>query len=327
MSGDRVDELDQQGEVLAAMMFQIILIVAFWLSVAALALWLIQRVTLSGATRRRAFDDLDEEARTAAILQTDDMGFLSRWLFLAGYRNELAVVWFLGWTALTIVLGVMAIIGLYVSGLYGLMVASAASVPGGVGEVFLPAVYAAPWLVMLLVAGLPTLLVYQARQRRIESVERDLPLSLELLSTLSEAGLGFDRALSRIQETRLAERPLALELRSYQADLLAGRTRVQSLRRFSDRVQMPVVATFVSALVQAEQLGMGIAAVLRRQADDIRDRRRERANAFALSLPVKRVIPLVVCFLPGLFVWVLGPFFVQLFQLADTFTSVRSLVP
>jgi tight adherence protein C len=120
---------------------------------------------------------------------------------------------------------------------------------------------------------------------------------------------------------------LALELRSYQADLLSGRTRVQSLRRLSDRLQMPVVATFVSALVQAEQLGMGIAAVLRRQADDIRDRRRERANAFALSLPVKRVIPLVVCFLPGLFVWVLGPFFVQLFQLADTFTRVRSLGP
>lgn len=309
------------------MMREIGFIMIFWLSVAVAALWLIQRVMLSGVTRRRAFDEFDEEARATAILQTDEMGLVRRWLFLAGYRHELAVVWFLGWTALSISLGALTIAALYLTGLYQLMVVSAATVPGGVGEVFLPAVYAAPWLVMLLVAGLPTLLVYQARKGRIESAERDLPLSLELLSTLSEAGLGFDGALSRIQETRLAERPLALELRSYQADLLAGRTRVQSLRRFSDRLQMPIVATFVSALVQAEQLGMGIAAVLRRQADDIRDRRRERANAFALSLPVKRVIPLVVCFLPGLFVWVLGPFFVQLFQLADTFTQVRSLVP
>jgi tight adherence protein C len=207
------------------------------------------------------------------------------------------------------------------------MVVGAAGVPGGVGEVFLPGVYAAPWLAMLLVAALPALVVHQTRKQRIESVERDLPLTLELLSTLSEAGLAFDAALSRIHETRLAARPLALELRTYQADLLAGRTRVQSLRRLSDRLAMPVVATFVSALVQAEQLGMGIAAVLRRQADDLRDRRRERANAFAMSLPVKRVVPLVVCFLPGLFVWTLGPFFVQLFQLADTFTQVRSIVP
>jgi len=160
---------------------------------------------------------------------------------------------------------------------------------------------------------------------RVEAVELDLPLTLELLSTMSEAGLGFDAALLRLAETRLAERPLAQEFRSYQADMLAGRPRVQCLRRLSDRLRMPVVATFVSALVQAEQLGMGIAQVLRRQADDVRERRRERANAFALSLPVKRVIPLVVCFLPGLFVWTMGPFFVQLFQLADTFTRVRDL--
>jgi tight adherence protein C len=180
---------------------------------------------------------------------------------------------------------------------------------------------------LLLTSAFPPLAVYQARRRRMESVEQDLPLTLELLATLSEAGLGFDGALLRIHETRLAERPLAQEFHSYQADLLAGRPRVQCLRRLSDRLRMPVVATFVSALVQAEQLGMGISQVLRRQADDVRDRRRERANAFALSLPVKRVVPLVVCFLPGLFVWTLGPFFVQLFQLADTFTRVRGFGP
>jgi tight adherence protein C len=76
----------------------------------------------------------------------------------------------------------------------------------------------------------------------------------------------------------------------------------------------------VSALVQAEQMGMGIAKVLRNQADDIRARRRERAIAFANALPVKRLFPLVICFLPGLFVWTLGPAFVQLFKMAEAFT-------
>ena len=70
-------------------------------------------------------------------------------------------------------------------------------------------------------------------------------------------------------------------------------------------------------LVQAEQLGTGIAQVIRRQADDLRKRRRERANAFAASLAVKRMFPLVLCFLPGLFVWTLGPVFTQLFIMAD----------
>ena len=77
-------------------------------------------------------------------------------------------------------------------------------------------------------------------------------------------------------------------------------------------------------MVQAEQLGMGIARVLRQQAEDVRNRRRERAIAFANSLPVKRVIPLVICFLPGLFVWTLGPAFVQLFKIADSFIQVQN---
>ena len=59
----------------------------------------------------------------------------------------------------------------------------------------------------------------------------------------------------------------------------------------------------VAALAQAEQLGAGIAEALHRQAADLRDRRRERANAFAMALPVKRMFPLVICFMPGIFVW------------------------
>ncbi len=309
------------------MLLQLTLIALCWFAAAGGAVWLVRRVWLSADTRRRAFAGLDAEAQAAALLQTDELGLLRRWLFLAGYRAESAVAWLLLASALTMSLGGLATAACFVSGLYTAMVQAAAGVPGGVGEVFLPAVYAAPWLLLILTGALPLLVVHRTRQRRIEAVERDLPLTLELLSTLSEAGLGFDAALLRIYETRLAERPLAQEFRTYQADLLAGRPRIQCLRRLSDRLGMPVVATFVSALVQAEQLGMGIAQVLRRQADDVRDRRRERANAFALSLPVKRVIPLVVCFLPGLFVWTLGPFFVQLFQLADTFARVRSFGP
>ena len=122
----------------------------------------------------------------------------------------------------------------------------------------------------------------------------------------------------------MEDRPLAREFRTYQSDLLAGRTRVESLRRLARRLDVSSVTILVSALVQAEQLGSGISEALRRQADDLRDRRRERANAFAMALSVKRMIPLVVCFMPGIFVWTVGPALTRLFQLADTFMRVRN---
>ncbi len=141
-------------------------------------------------------------------------------------------------------------------------------------------------------------------------VEQDLPIALELLSTLSEAGLGFDAALTHILESAVEDRPLAREFRTYQADLLAGRSRVEALRRLASRLEVSSTTILVAALAQAEQLGAGIAEALHRQAADLRDRRRERASAFAMALPVKRMFPLVICFMPGIFVWTLGPFFV-----------------
>ena len=81
----------------------------------------------------------------------------------------------------------------------------------------------------------------------------------------------------------------------------------------------------VSSLVQAEQLGMGLANVLRRMAEDMRHRRREKANAFAASLPVKLMLPLIACFLPGVFIWTLGPIFTHFFKLADSIIQTSTL--
>lgn len=252
-------------------------------------------------------------------------GWLGRWLYRAGFRDPRAAAIFLVAAGVSMTAGWGVALGFILSGLQTVMEQNVVLVPGGVGETFLPVVWLAPWLLLLMLAAAPWLVVRRARQQRIELVEQDLPLALELLSTLSEAGLGFDTALTRILKTRLAGRPLAEDLRMFQADLLAGRARTESLRRLSDRLDIPSVSIFVSSLVQAEQMGMGISRVLRQQADDVRARRRERAIAFANALPVKRVIPLVVCFLPGLFVWTLGPAFVELFKMVDAFIQVRSL--
>jgi tight adherence protein C len=264
------------------------------------------------------------EALGSQVTSPAMRGALSRWLYRAGFRHPRAAPTFVVSAALSMAVGWGVALGFVLSGLQTAMERNIVLVPGGVGETFLPVVWLAPWLLLLMIAGAPWLIVRRARRLRVELVEQDLPLALELLSTLSEAGLGFDTALTRILKTRLAGRPLAEDFRMFQADLLAGRARAESLRRLSDRLDIPSVSIFVSALVQAEQLGMGISRVLRQQAEDVRARRRERAIAFANALPVKRVVPLVVCFLPGLFVWTLGPAFVQLFKMVDTFLQTRN---
>ncbi len=250
---------------------------------------------------------------------------LDLWLLRAGFRAPWAARAFVAATALAAVAGVAACWTAESAGLHNLLLEAAVRVPGGVGEIFAPAALALPWVLLTGLSLAPWLWVRRCRRRRVVQLEQDLPLALELFATLSEAGLGFDAAAQRLVESQPASRPFYRELLTYQADVLAGRTRVDSLRRLAQRNDVPALNIFCSALVQAEMLGMGIAAVLRRQADDLRDRRQQRATAFAMALPVKRLVPMVVCFLPGLFVWTLGPFFVQLFQLADTVLRTRGL--
>ncbi len=250
-------------------------------------------------------------------------GLLRRWLFLAGYRQPIAPTAFVATMLLAVGLGIAAAVAVLSSGVTQELFKTMAAFPPPLGDLVLPMVYLAPWTVLLILVLLPWMLVRRARRQRVEKVEQDLPISLELLATLSEAGLGFDAALARVLDSVMHDRPLAREFRSYQSDLLAGRTRVESLRRLSRRLEVSSVAILVSALVQAEQLGSGIAQALRRQADDLRDRRRERANAFAMALSVKRMFPLVVCFMPGIFVWTVGPAMTQLFQRADIIMRIR----
>ena len=283
--------------------------------------WLLRR-----RTREHWLENVlhSEQQADSLALGADARHGLVRWLALAGFRSSPSAPLYVTCTLVCLVAGVFLAAGLQISGIQNAMERSLGGVPGGVGEAFLPAAWAAPWLIPVLFACLPFLFVRRARRQRVELVEQDLPLVLELLSTLSEAGLGFDAALGRILNTRLAGRPLAGELRTFQADLLAGRSRIESLRRLSSRLEVPSVSVTVSALAQAEQLGMGIARVLRQQADDVRARRREKVIAFANTLATKRVIPMVICFLPGLFVWTLGPAFVQLFKMVETFIQIRS---
>ena len=107
------------------------------------------------------------------------------------------------------------------------------------------------------------------------------------------------------------------EWRQFQREITAGQSRVTALRAVALRCHVIPVSTAVSALVQAEIQGASIARMLSQQAEDVRLRRRDQVLLQAQALPVKLVFPLMICFLPGIFLITLGPAFLEFVRMAD----------
>lgn len=273
----------------------------------------------------RMFEETDAEELQVLAPAEDSYGFLRSWLFRAGFRGPSAVPIFMAATSLSIAIGLLIATYVIASGLTAQGAAAVSLVPGGLSDILLPFVHLAPWMGLALLSSMPIMVVRAARRRRVTQVEQDLPITLELLATLSEAGMGFDGALQRVLQAQPGSRPLVQEFRILQMEILAGRPRIQCLRRLSWRLDVMALSVFVSALVQTEQVGAGVSDVLRRQAEDLRARRRENALTQAASLPVKLLFPLVVCFLPGILVATLGPTFFQIFQFLDNISRTGGL--
>jgi pilus assembly protein TadC len=302
------------------------LLIGAWLVALGLFVLGVRRLFSRRQIERRVF--ATPEATSGSHRESyEDRGWLGRWLYLAGYRSRFASGSFIVLTLAATLLGLGLALILWSTGVIPRILDTLAAFPGGVGDILLPLIYLAPWLLAVALACLPWLFVRQVRRKRVERIEQDLPLTLELLAMLGESGLGFDAALDRVLQSQNPDRPLVRELRGFQLDTLAGRPRVECFRRLARRTEIAALNIFVSALVQAEQVGAGVAAVLRRQADDLRDRRREDAMALAMAMPVKRLFPMMICFLPGIFVATLGPTFYQFFQYAETIVQLRDYGP
>jgi tight adherence protein C len=149
-------------------------------------------------------------------------------------------------------------------------------------------------------------------RRRQGTITKSLPDSFDLVTTCVEAGLGLDAALARVAEK--VEGPFAEELSRTLREVGMGRMRRDALRELGERTGVPDLITFVNAVVQAEQMGTGIGQVLRVQSNQLRVRRRQRAEEIANQAPVKMVFPLVLCIFPTLFMVILGPAGITLYE-------------
>lgn len=152
---------------------------------------------------------------------------------------------------------------------------------------------------------LPDLLLYNAGLKRQARIQSELPDSLDLLTICVEAGLGFDAALAQV--ARNTAGALAAEFTRALQEMQIGKTRTQALRAMAGRTTVAELHSFVSALVQAGELGIAIAQVLREQAGEMRLRRRQRAEEKAQKVSVKVTFPLIACLFPAIFVVVIGP--------------------
>jgi tight adherence protein C len=156
----------------------------------------------------------------------------------------------------------------------------------------------------------PDVLVNRKIDDRQKEISRKLPDILDLLVISVEAGLGFEQALDRT--CTAVPGALSDEFRRMLHEIRIGSSRADALRAMADRTDVPELRAFILAMLQADTFGVSISRLLRAQADEMRIRRRLRAQELAQKAPVKMLFPLVFCIFPSIFVVILGPAFIQI---------------
>ncbi len=160
-------------------------------------------------------------------------------------------------------------------------------------------------IVAILGFYLPSLYLSATISRRQEAIVKKFPDALDLMSICVDAGLPFDGAMARVHEKW--DDPLADEFGRVIYEVQLGKSRRQAMRDMANRMDVNDVSSFVAAILQAEHLGVSIGKVLRIQSEQMRIRRRQRAEEKAHQAPVKMLFPLVFLIFPSMFIVLLGP--------------------
>jgi len=141
---------------------------------------------------------------------------------------------------------------------------------------------------------------------RQKSIFRTLPDVLDLLTICLEAGMGINEALTKVSE-KMRDCPLKDEFDRVLQEIQVGMPRLQALRDMSKRVGMRELTTVIIAIIQAEQMGTGLAKALKIQSEIIRELRWQKAQELAQKAPVKIIIPVALFIFPTIFVVIFGP--------------------
>ena len=165
--------------------------------------------------------------------------------------------------------------------------------------------------------GLPFFLLEQKIRARRRSMQYELPDVLDLITVSVEAGLGFEGALVKLSEKMKGA--LVDEFIRTLNEMRVGVPRKDALLALGARCNLADVHSFTMSLIQADQLGVSIGGVLRIKSVAIREKRRQYAEELAMKAPVKMLFPLIFFIFPTLFVILLGPAMIKIF---DTFRKM-----
>ncbi|GAB4457836.1 MAG: type II secretion system F family protein [Anaerolineales bacterium] len=159
---------------------------------------------------------------------------------------------------------------------------------------------------------LPHLMLSSRITNRQNEIRKAMPDALDLLTICVEAGLGFEAAMSKVSEKW--DNQLSLAFARTIREIQLGKARRDAMRDMADRLGVPEMTSFVAAIIQSEQLGVSMAKILRIQSDQMRIKRRQRAEEEAHKAPVKMVLPMAFLMFPTIMIIILTPAAMQIFN-------------
>lgn len=145
---------------------------------------------------------------------------------------------------------------------------------------------------------------------RQKEIQKAMPDALDLLTICVEAGLGFDAAMSKVSEKW--ENELSMAFARAIREVQLGKVRREALKDMSDRIDLAEMTSFIAAVIQSEQLGVSMARVLRIQSEQMRMKRRQRAEQEAHKAPIKMLLPMAFLTFPSIFIVLLTPAAIQM---------------
>jgi tight adherence protein C len=157
---------------------------------------------------------------------------------------------------------------------------------------------------------LPDVLTFNTGSKRSLELDRTLPDAIDILNLCVESGLTFQASMAQV--SLILEGPISDEFARVLRQMQLGQSLIASLQDLSTRNNNNDLKRFVSVVIQADKLGVPISTVLQEQAREMRGKRRDRAREQAQKVPVKILGPVMLCFLPGIFIVILGPAMVSI---------------
>lgn len=251
----------------------------------------LEEIELSLSTRDRVIIPMYKGLARFAVRFTPENQIenVRRQIELAGKSQTMEPVVFFGQrVALTLGMGIGAFVLFFFFTKWGVVKGTAGTLGGAALGYYLP---------MLQLKG--------QIKRRQDGIVKSLPDALDLLTICVEAGLGFEQAMGKVYEKW--DNDLAIAFGRVLQEIQLGKRRSEALRDMSSRMDVADVTSFVAALIQAEQLGVSIAKILRIQSDQMRVKRRQRAQEKAQQAPVKMMLPMVFLIFPSIWIVLLGP--------------------